>query len=107
MSFLNDLFPGADEALNTQIEDLKKTGLPALVATMADAGINILEKQKKESEAALQAGVKEIQARPSDPNSFGSKFFAQFKNVGLKENGLPIVIGAVALIGVGLYLSRR
>ena len=106
MVSFDEIWGKAKESLNSGLADLEKVGKPALVATLADQGIAILQAQKKASEGALDAGVKEIAQRPSDPNSFASKFVAKIQNPVVKQYGGPAIVAIAALVVVGFIIKR-
>lgn len=102
----DDIWGQAKEALNTGLQDLEKVGKPALYATVLDNAEKVIQEQKRQTSAALDAGVKEIAQRPKDPNSFASQFLSKFQNPVIKEYGMPILVAGVLLIGVGFLIRR-
>lgn len=101
--FFSDAGEKAQDALN----DLVKVGKPALEASLEQWGIDVLQKELKQDQAELSAAVKEVTAKDPDPGTFGAALSATVKNTVFENYGMHILIGVVALVGVGFLLRSK
>ena len=89
------------------IDDLVKTGKPALEASLEQWGLDTLKQMQKESQGQLNAAVKEITAKDPAPGSFGAALSATLKGTVLETNGLLIVSVIGGLIFLGIVLGGK
>lgn len=106
------LFAQAQDAANNAIADAEKTVVPTLVASGEQWGANALADMAKTNQAAATAGATAIAQRPpAPPGSFGAVFSGMVgrigQTVGGQQFGVPILVGGLALIVVGVLLARR
>lgn len=111
---LDDLWGQAKDAINKSLEDVKRVGVPAITSAAEKWGADVLQQQKDQllkdsqlKDKELQSVVKDIQARPATPGSFGSFFSETIMGAGLGANGVLIVLGLAAVVGLGIYLGKK
>lgn len=102
----DDIWGQAERAVNQGFNDLQTIGVPALQNAAEQWGIAVLTEQNKETSAQLKEVTKEVLNRPSAEGSFGSFLAEGFQAPVLEKYGPHILIGAVALIVVGVIVSR-
>ena len=102
----DDIWGQAETAVNQGFKDLQTVGVPALQNAAEQWAINVLKEQNKETSAQLKEVTKEVLDRPSSEGSFGSFLAESFQAPVLDKYGPHILIGAVALIVVGVIASR-
>ena len=103
----NDLFGQAKNAIDQAFNDVKKTGVPALEASLEKWGADALNKMAQDSQKTVDANVKEILARPQDPNGLGAYLANTFKSPVMQQYGGFIVVGLFAVAVGGYFIFRR
>lgn len=101
-----EFFNDAGKKAQEQIDSLIKVGVPALETSLEQWGLDTLKQMQKESQGDLNKAVKEVTANDPAPGSFGAALSATIKGTVLETHGGLILGGAVALIVVGIFLSR-
>lgn len=88
--------------------DVKNTGVPAVEASLEKWGADTLSGMAKNSQATVDTNVKEILARPSDPNGLGAYLANTIKSPVVQQYG-GYILAAVAVVGIGavLIFSKR
>lgn len=87
-------------------EDFKDVGLPALIKSGAERGIEALTAVRADASSDLQNNVQAILQRPSDPDSWFSRYVAgDIQVAGLKTYGPWIIAGLAGVLVVGMYLK--
>ncbi len=102
----DDLWGQAQQAVDSGLKDLQNVGIPALQSAAEQWGIQVLTQQHAETTQQLNQNVKEVLDRPSKEGSFGSYLADAFKQPALKQYGPMILLGAGALVVLGLALRK-
>jgi len=102
----DDIWGQAEAAVQQGFNDLQTVGVPALQNAAEQWGISVLQEQNKETSATLKEVTKEVLNRPSAEGTFGSFLAEGFQAPVLDKYGPHILIGAVALVVVGIIVSR-
>lgn len=103
-----DLFGQVKDSVSSAVEDLKKTGLPALEASLEKMGSDALSKMSDNTQKTVDQNVKEILSRPSDPNGIGAYLSKTLASPITQQYG-GLIVGGVAVIAVFalMIFSRR
>jgi hypothetical protein len=83
-----------------------QTGVPALQAGVESKAISWLQTQQKETQKTLQTNIQKQLADPSPSNPFAKALKDAGLGAGLQQYG-PMILIAVAVVGVGGYLLMR
>jgi len=102
-----EFFRNAGEAAQEQIDNLIKTGAPALEASLEQWGIDTLKKWQDEAQGRLNTAVNDITKNDPAPGSFGAAVNATIQNTVFQKYGLLIVVGIGGLVVVGIMLGRK
>ena len=103
---LNALFGQAKDAATTGMNDILKTGGNAGLGYLEGQAVAIISADQSQHEQAAQKAVTDVLNRPSSPGGFGSYMQGLIQNPALKQYGPYVIVGAVVLIGLGLYLRK-
>jgi len=103
MGWLED----AQNAVSGALSDAQATAVPALESAAEGYFANVLTQQKKQTDATLAKNIKTIQERPVVPGSFSSYLQSAVQGPFIKEYGPYVLVGAVVLVGLGLYLRGK
>jgi len=99
------LIDQAKQTISQSTDDLVKTGLPVLEASLEDQAIKQLTQQKNATQDQLNKNVAAIQARPS--SAFGDSMNSVLKNLGLNQGGGMILAGVAAVAVVMYFVMKK
>lgn len=102
----DDIWGQAEKAVSDGWNDLQRVGVPALQNAAEQWGIQVLTEQNKKTSAELKQVTKEMLDQPSADGSFGSFLKEGFQAPVLDKYGPHILIGAAALIIVGVIAAK-
>ena len=94
-----ELFGTSEETAKAGMKDALKAGASGALGWLEQQAINVLNKDKAQHEANVQAYTKDILDKPSNPNSFGSYLSNLMANPALQTYG-PYLMAGVAVIAV-------
>lgn len=104
---IDALWGGLKDSVGQAWDDVIATGVPAIQATAEKEAIKWLTEQNKATQATLDSNVKEILERPTDESSFGTALSNTLQNSVIKQYGLEIGVGLVALMIAGYFVFRK
>ena len=101
----DELFGNVKNSVDQAVTDLKNVGLPAIETSLEKWGADALTKMSQQSQASVDQNLKEILARPQDPDGFGSYLTNTLKSPVVQQYGGVIVgvLAGAALIGYFLF----
>lgn len=102
----NSLWGKAQDAVDKGLDQVVKTGVPALQASLEKWGIEVLEKQHEATTAKLQEQVQAAVKEPAKPGTFGHAMQETIKGAALEQYGPMILLGIGAAVAVGLFLRK-
>lgn len=105
MSF-ESFWEDAKKQVESSIDDLKKTGLPAIQSSLEKWGIDVLQKQNKETQKTLTQNVNEVLSRPSTGTGFSDYLSQSLQGPMFKQYGGVMIAGIVGLVIIGMYLRK-
>lgn len=110
---IEELFGSAKQSIDQALNQVKTVGIPALQNAGEQWAANVLReqsdsllKQNKETQKQLAKEVNTVLKAPKQPGSFGSFFSEGITGAGMSTYGLPIILGVVGLVFVGLYFGK-
>lgn len=103
---LGKIWDDLGKQVNAGLSDLEKTAVPAMQSSLEKWGIDVLQKQNKETQNTLNQNVTEIMNRPSTGTGFGDYFRQTMQGPIFKQYGGLMVAGVVGLLFVGMYLRK-
>lgn len=102
----DDIWGQAEAAIDQGWKDFQSVGVPALQSAAEQWGIQVLTEQNKKTSAELKEATQAVLDRPSADGSFGSYLAEAFQAPVLDKYGPHILIGAVALIVIGVIVAK-
>jgi hypothetical protein len=101
------LWEDAKKAAEGGMNDILKTGVPALESGLEKWGANVLNEMGNKAQSEVDKNVKEILARPSDPNSIGSYIAGTLKSPIVQQYGGLMVAGVAAIAIITFLVMRK
>lgn len=103
---LGNIWNQVTSAVGQGLDDLSKTAVPALEASLEQHAINILTDQKKAAQENLKNGIQEIQSRPVTPGSFADTFSSVVTEGFTSANGIMILSAGAAILVLGYFIFK-
>lgn len=103
----DQLFGDAKAKVNEGLQAFEQTGVPAIKASLAQWGSDVLAKQAKESQLEVNKGVKNLAEGPSIQGGFVDQLKQTLTTSGLQNYGGLIIAGVVGLLVVGAMLRGK
>lgn len=103
---LASIWDDLGKQVDSAISDLEKTALPAVQSSLEKWGIDVLQKQNKETQQVLTQNVTELMNRPSTGTGFADYLKQTMQGPIFKQYGGLMIAGVVGLVFVGMYLRK-